>query len=69
MDISDEEYKSISEKDCFCKLCNARRECELIITGVKFFPRYLNNTARTVEGIPSVVLQAVNKVHPNTVHS
>ena len=69
MGISDEEYKSISEKDCFCKLCNARRECELIITGVKLFLRYSDNTVRTAEGNPSVVLLAVNKVHPITVHS
>ena len=63
--ILDEDYKVISKKVWLCKLCIERRECELTMTGVKFFLRFVDNTVRTVEGDPNVVLHAANKLHPN----
>ena len=35
------------------------------MAGVKFFLRFVDNTVRTVEGDPNVVLHAANKLRPN----
>ena len=44
----DEDYKGISEKVWFCKLCNERRECELTMTGVKFSIQFVDDIVRIV---------------------
>ena len=48
--ILNEDYKGISEKIWFCKLCNERREWELTMTDVKLFLRSVENIVRTVKG-------------------
>ena len=63
--ILDEDYKGISEKVWFCKLCNEKRDCELMTIGVKLFLLYLDDIVRVLKGNSSVILRAANNLHPN----
>ena len=64
-DISDDEYRIISETVWYCRKCIAIREKNKSEQQVKLFLRYVDNIVRTVKGDPEKVLRAANLLHPN----
>ena len=64
-DISDDEYRNISETVWYCRKCIAIREKKKSLQQAKFFLRYIDNIVRTVKGDPEKVLRAANLLHPN----
>ena len=64
-DISDDEYRNISETVWYCRKCIAIREKNKSVQQAKLFLRYVDDIVRTVEGDPEKVLRAANLLHPN----
>ena len=64
-DISDDEYRNISETVWYCRKCIAIREKNKSGQQAKLFLRYVDDIVRTVKGDPEKVLRAANLVHPN----
>ena len=51
-DISDDEYRNISETLWSCRKCIAIREKNQSVQQAKFFLRYVDDIVRTVKGDP-----------------
>ena len=64
-DISDDEYRNISETVWYCRKCIAIREKNKSGQQSKLFLRYVDDIVRTVKGDPEKVLRAANLLHPN----
>ena len=64
-DISDDEYRSISETVWYCRKCIAIREKNKSVQQAKLFLRYVDHIVRTVKVDPEKVLRAANLLHPN----
>ena len=64
-DISDNEYRNISETVWYCRKCIAMREKNKSVQQVKLFLRYVDDIVRTVKGDPEKGLRAANLLHPN----
>ena len=64
-DISDDEYRNISETVWYWRKCIAIREKNKSVQQAKLFLRYVDDIVRTVEGDPEKVLRAANLLHPN----
>ena len=64
-DISDDEYRNISETVWYCRKCIAIREKNKSVQQAKLFFRYVDDIVRTVKGDPEKVLRAANLLHPN----
>ena len=64
-DISDDEYRKISETVWYCRKCIAIREKNKSGQQSKLFLRYVDDIVRTVKGDPEKVLRAANLLHPN----
>ena len=64
-DISDDEYRNISETVWYCRKCIAIREKNKSGQQAKLFLRYVDDIVRTVKGDPEKVLRAANLLHPN----
>ena len=64
-DISDDEYRNISETVWYCRKCIAIRGENKSGQQSKLFLRYVDDIVRTVKGDPEKVLRAANLLHPN----
>ena len=64
-DISDDEYRNMSETVWYCRKCIAIKEKNKSVQQPKLFLRYVDDIVRTVKGDPEKVLRAVNLLHPN----
>ena len=64
-DISDDEYRKISETVWNCRKCIATREKNKSEQQAHLFLRYVDDIVRTVKGDPEKVLQAAILLHPN----
>ena len=64
-DISDDEYRNISETVWYCRKSIAIREKNKSGQQSKLFLRYVDDIVRTVKGDPEKVLRAANLLHPN----
>ena len=64
-DISDDEYRNISETVWYCRKCIAIREKNKSGQLAKLFLRYVDDIVRTVKGDPEKMLRAANLLHPN----
>ena len=64
-DISDDEYRNISETVWYCRKCIAIREKNKSGQQSKLFLRYVDDIVRTVKEDPEKVLRAANLLHPN----
>ena len=64
-DISDDEYRNISETVWYCRKCIAIREKNKSGQQSKLFLRYVDDIVRTVKGDPEKKLRAANLLHPN----
>ena len=64
-DISDDEYRNISETVWYCRKCIAIRKKNKSGQQSKLFLRYVDDIVRTVKGDPEKVLRAANLLHPN----
>ena len=64
-DISDDEYRNISETVWYCRKCIAIREKNKSGQQSKLFFRYVDDIVRTEKGDPEKVLRAANLLHPN----
>ena len=64
-DISDDEYRNISETVWYCRKYIAIREKNRSVQQAKLFLRYVDDIVRTVKGDPEKVLRAANLLHPN----
>ena len=64
-DISDDEYRNISETVWYCRKCIAIREKNKSGQQSKLFFRYVDDIVRTVKGDPEKVLRAANFLYPN----
>ena len=63
-DISDDEYRNISETVWYCRKCIAIREKNKSVQQANLFLRYVDDIVRTVKGDPEKVLRAANLLHP-----
>ena len=63
--ISDDEYKNISETVWYCSKSIAIREKNKSVQQAKLLLRYVDDIVRTVKGDPEKVLRAANLLHPN----
>ena len=59
-DISDDEYRNISETVWYCRKCIAIREKNKSVQQAKLFLRYVDDIMRTVKGGPEKVLRLQN---------
>ena len=64
-DISDDEYRNISENVWYCRKFITIREKNKSVQQAKLFLRYNDDIVRTVKGDPEKVLRAANSLHPN----
>ena len=64
-DISDDEYRNISETVWYCRKCIAIREKYKSVQQAKLFLRYVDNIVRTVKGDFEKMLRAAKLQHPN----
>ena len=64
-DISDDEYRNISETVWYYRKCIAIREKNKSVQQAKLFLRYVDDIVRTVKGNPEKVLRVANFLHPN----
>ena len=64
-DISDDEYRNISETVWYCRKYIAIRDKNRSVQQAKLFLRYVDDIVRTVKGDPEKVLRAANLLHPN----
>ena len=65
VDISDVEYRNISETVWYCRKCIAIRETNKSVQLAKLFLRYVDDIVRTEKGDPEKVLRAANLLQPN----
>ena len=63
-DISDDDYRNISETVWYCRKCIAIREKNKSVQQAKLILRYVDDIVRTVKGDPEKVLRAANLLHP-----
>ena len=66
-DVSDDEYRNISETVWYCRKCIAIREKNKSVQQTKFFLRYVDHIVRKVKVDPEKVLWAACLLHPNNV--
>ena len=64
-DISDDEYRNLSETVRYCRKCIAIREKNKSVQQAKLFLRYVDDIVRTVKGDAEKVLRAANLLHPD----
>ena len=63
-DISDDEYRNISEAVLYGRKCIAIREKNKSVQQAKLFLRYVDDIVITVKGDSEKVLRALNLLHP-----
>ena len=64
-DLSDDEYRNISEIVWFCRKCIAIMEKNKSVQQAKFFLRYIDDIVRKMKGDPEKVLRAAYFLHQN----
>ena len=64
-DISDDEYRNISETVWYCRKCIAIREKNKSVQQTKLILPYVDDIVRTEKGDPEKVLWAANLLHSN----
>ena len=64
-DISDDEYRNISETIWYCRKCIAIREKNRSAQRANLFLRYVDDIVRRRKGDHEKVLRAANLLHPN----
>ena len=64
VDISDDEYRNISETVWYCRKCIAIREKSSSVQQARLFLRYVDGIVRTVKSDPETKLRDANLLHP-----